>query len=81
MKPTKDQLKDLRPFTANEWQAGGHHYLKRPDGSFEHCCIDPSEIADPNSERTKELREFIREHCAKGLLFVRINAPWKRLSE
>lgn len=80
MIPTKDQLKDLRTFTAQEFQPG-IHWLKMPDGKFEIVEIRPEEIKDPKNARTVQLRELIRTYCAQGRLFTRINAPFRRFSE
>ena len=70
---SKKQLKNLRTIKASELVIGGVFYKQESDGSFSRCCIDELDV---KSIRAPYLRTMTKEFADKGLLFVRIDAPW-----
>lgn len=67
------EAKDLRPIKAEELVAGGIFYKKNPDGSYSTCCFHAEEMKKNGNWILSMTKKYVKE----GLLFVRINQPWK----
>lgn len=78
--PKSEMIKDLRPFKAHELVLGGTFYWKLPNGEFDRQSISVETVKDPNSARTIELRQWVKEQCAAGNLFTRIQEPFCNFS-
>lgn len=82
MIPTKDQLKDLRTFTPNEMVFPAHFWkFDEKTKEYDSVVFFKEWIDKMNEEEKKEVREWLKTNCDSGLLFTRINAPFKRFSE
>lgn len=69
--------KDLRQLSVSDFNSksiGGVFYKKESNGSFSHCRIFKEELIGMRGEILKYETTKLAE---QGLLYTRINRPWK----
>lgn len=77
---TPEQIKDLMPFKAEEYQMDGKFFIKQDNGEFHIASITQWEVNRIKKNKPwllEQLRWEFKELERMGKLWRRINKPWQ----